>query len=435
MDELIQIVRSHLDLLDRDAKCAANNSSTVATQKRWLQICAQGAAALATASGDSYYLDMMCQLEGGVEVMCRLSLRRECAADALTALVNVAAWASVKGGEREMDRLVTRIAQHGTLRAAASIALNDEAVRRTALKLVQNATTSSVGCEALADQDPDLCVDMIRAFARSRRAFRENDLWASFGECLRNLTALSTSIRQILLRRSSRILEVLLPQLLDADSARERRLGVAAALKHCGLDKDNHYYLDDELDATRVILRSLADDTDVAKLEQSERETLQEVLGRCDRREADPEVALLLLETLQCFCATRRCRRRLRARSAYFVIRDADLAFAHGDAQRDDAKGALADASNVVSTGVLVVADTDDDQRDADNDTAIKTRTSRVCADLADMLLRDEAHPEEGQSEFARAKHNFEPISPSLRNGTISVSAAQHGRKDCLLVD
>lgn len=374
MDEVVALVRTHLDLLDGPA-------STPHERERWRRICAEGSVALMAASGEAQHLQAVWEADAGVEVLCRLSWRQGCAAEALLALVNLTAWASESGGEARLAATVERMASAGAIAAAASAALADGAAREGAFRVLQNATTLAVGCEALAKDRPELCVELVRAFA-STCPEGATDTWAGFGECLRNITAHSADARKLLLRRSSKILQALLPQ-LGRDCDARRRLGVAAALKNCAIDRDNHFYLDDECGASLVTLRALADANDVAQLDEADRSPLATALGTfAPVREPDPDVALLLLETLQCFSATRRCRRRLKAINAYFVIRDADL---HYNCAGRDPGEDLEEPS-----GVLLTADPSDEDDAGEEDSGVVARISRVCADLADMLLRDE---------------------------------------------
>lgn len=373
MDELLGLISSHLDVLDKKGNV-----------KQAVEVCGGGASALAAASGERSHLEAIYEGDG-VEILSRLSVRWP--KDSLLALVNVTAWASEQG-ERTIDEVVDRMTRKGAL-ASARRATEDEESREAALKLLQNATTRPEACEELADS----FLTMLRGFSRS-----EDESWALFGGTLRNMTAHSANVRKILLKRSTNIMRALLPQLTSSSSNVERRIGIAAALKHCAKDKDEHYYLDDELHAPIVILRALADEKDIDKLRNEEK---GEEVAECftavsvGKREEDPQVALFLLEALQCFCATRRCRRRLKSVNAYAIVRDADLAFAPGEEEEDGDDATQA-------KGVLVTADDSNKEEQQEEESGISSRISRVCAEIADMLLRDD-----GPIEAPPITHNF----------------------------
>ncbi|KAJ8605351.1 hypothetical protein CTAYLR_002332 [Chrysophaeum taylorii] len=325
--------------------------------------CGEAGRALAAASGEPQHIATLVDTPDGIELLGKLSNVPTSRRDALVTLVNVTAWASAQG-ERRLAAVVGRLDLSLTSAATA-----DEEAREAALKLLQNATTTLSGCAACEG----VVVPLLRAFAQ--RPPDHHDTWALFGETLRNLTAHSETTRRLLLRRSSRVLEALLPQLLVP--RRERRRGVAAALKHCAIDRDAHYFLDTELGAPAYVARALADDADLAKLSPEDRAPLAAAFEGLDggRDDQDPDLALLLLESLHCFCATRRCRRRLRALNAYFVVRDADIAFASSSKDKpQDARGVLVTADNT--------------NADDDDDDGVLSRISRVCSEIADMLLR-----------------------------------------------
>ena len=396
MDELVGLVRTHLELLERETKLRERSSSD-AEIGRWREVCALGSTALAAASADASQLTALAMCRDAVEVLCRLSWRSACACDALTALVNVSARASDEG-EAELERVASAIASSGGLGAAASAALaGDARTREAALMLLQNATTRAVACEALVVDNVHLCLELARAFAAS---VRDVDSWAGFGASLGNVTAHSVTARNLLLRKSSAILAAILPH-LGAES-RDRRLGVAVSLKHCAVDPSHHYYLNDELDAPVLSLRALADDESLDRLDERDRVVLRAALGSdVGPREPDPDVALALLEALRCFCATRRCRRRLRTLCAYAVIRDTDLAFAPGDDSPDDRPA-----------DVIVTADDSPEHTETPPESA---RISRVCADLADMLLRDDQDlPPEPLDNFNYVQQSPQEIMPSV---------------------
>mmetsp|Transcript_9208 Transcript_9208/g.12755 ORF Transcript_9208/g.12755 Transcript_9208/m.12755 type:complete len:368 (-) Transcript_9208:41-1144(-) len=334
-----------------------------------------------------------------------------------------------------METVIKRL----SLRTVAKIASQsdyDWSTRDAALRLIQNATILDIGCMALgSDLEMLLKHFVILPFAEMEAI---NDRWARFGCILQNASASSLKFRSALLRRSTAIIKKLLPHLRCAST--ERRRGVAAILKHCALDRDEHFYLFDELGAGAHIVNALAQPDDIHRLDLQQRTTLQAFAGDIDtRREPDSDVALLLLEALFCFCATRRIRKALKNACVYPVIRDCDYAFA--GVLHEDKDDSILDASN----GILVTTDstTEHSLTANDNDDTSNTRISRVCADLADMLLRDDeeqiqtiehtfAQPNSNTPSSLLPQNSNEKAAPfsSIKAGFLSSSTASKEKKN-----
>ena len=353
MEEVLDVLRSHGEV----------------TGSQGVEVRRQSASLLAAMTRED---GSILALDDGLELVCRLAAVRESRHDALVTLVNVTAWAHGEG-QKTMDAVVTRIATAGGLKAAAKAAVDQEFLD-PALRLLQNASTVD-----------DVCWREIKSvFEGLVKRFSRNPSYARLGRLLQNVTATSSEARQVLLQRSTGIFGVLLPH-LQANEV-DRRRGVAAALKHCAMTKEEHFYLFDQLGAGKRIVEALAHPDDVDRMESSDRDALEQFLGGrlpVRPRESDPDVAAFLLDTLYCFAGTRRIRRQLKQSAVYFVVRDIDIAFS-----RDDPTGGHDPSSTGSSSpGILVTTDDDDD----DDGSSLVSRVSRVCADLADMLMRDEA--------------------------------------------
>ena len=409
MEELLSVVAANLSMAGEDGE----------TFRR------EAASALLAYSEDAQQLEVLLASKPGLAVVAALARTRAGLRDGLGALVNLMAFANASG-EPAMDALVRALASPKSVDAACVAAASDAfeaATRRSALMFLQNLTTRPCGAEAVARRE-EAVTALTKRFAR-RGAAAAAAGWADgFAAILQNLSAQPT-FRSLLLRRSTKILGALLPQLLDgyldafgAASPGKRR-GVAAALRHCCHDKDEHFYLLSDLHAPTFALFALADASDAARLANDDHEALAlpgganwsdaalpavlreaaETLGDSKKREPDARVTLSLLEALLCLASTRRGRERLRALRAYAVVKDCDFAFAPGRDDRDDA-----DAGG--DTEVLVTTDDapEPDEATLSEDEILRKHIARVCSDLANMLLRAEVGADDQPDEPERAE-------------------------------
>ncbi|KAH8069041.1 DUF383-containing protein [Aureococcus anophagefferens] len=306
-----------------------------------------------------------------------------------------------------------------------------ETFRREAASALLAYSEDAQQLEFLLASKPGLAV--VAALARTRAGLRDGlgalvNLMAfanASGEPAMDALNLSAqpTFRSLLLRRSTKILGALLPQLLDgyldAFGAASLEAARAAALRHCCHDKDEHFYLLSDLHAPTFALFALADASDAARLANDDHEALAlpggadwsdaalptvlreaaETLGDSKKREPDARVTLSLLEALLCLASTRRGRERLRALRAYAVVKDCDFAFAPGRDDRDDA-----DAGG--DTEVLVTTDDapEPDEATLSEDEILRKHIARVCSDLANMLLRAEVGADDQPDEPERAE-------------------------------
>ena len=367
MEEILGVIREH-------GKKRGANGVELRRQ------CAAAVAALTTE--DVGNMGLLRDAKDGVELVSFLATQSESARDALATLVNLTAWAHGEG-EPIMEAIVERIAEAGALKEAMRRALEssnsttttaERSVVDAALRLLQNASTRETGWSQLTGSFEAL----LKRFLSCEELEASDDVWARFGCCLQNATATSVDARKILLKRSTGLLKQLLGgHHLSADAV-DRRRGAAAAFKHCSLDKDSHFYLFDDLGMGKLIVEALAQPDDVEKMIPEDREHLISFLGRVPvtRREPDQDVALLLLEALYCFCGTRRLRKILKKAGVYDIVRDADLFY----------QGVEDSEPEPEHQGILVTSDFSKDEPENDD----TSRIARVCADLADMMLRDE---------------------------------------------
>ena len=395
MEELLGVIASNINMQGPDGK-------TFRTE---------AAKTLLALTQDASQVDAL--VDGGAQahaVATALARTREGARDGLAALANALARANAKG-ERPADALAVALATPKTVDAACVVAASDAfdpQSRENALAFLQNATVRPAGAAAVAARE-EAVTALLKRFAR-RGAAAAQASWAdAFAACAQNLSAAAT-FRTLLLRPPTRILSALLPLLLDGHvethgaASPGKRRGVAAALRHCCHDVSAHGVLLDDCCAPQFILFALADASDIARLESDDSMALQlpggtawhgapfvddasEVYGDSKKREPRADVSLFLLEALLCLCGTRRGRTELRRLKAYAVVRDCDYHFAPGRDDRDEGDGGPSE--------VLVTADDAPEpppESLTEEELTLKN-VAKACADLAAMLLRDEAGP------------------------------------------
>ena len=413
MEELLSVVAANLGMAGEDGE----------TFRR------EAASALLAYTEDAAQVEVLVASKAGLAVVCALARTRSGLCDGHGALVNAMAFANGQG-EPAMDALVRALATDKSIDAACVAAARDtfdEKARASALMFLQNLTTRPCGAEAVAKREAAVSALTLR-FAR-RGAAAARAAWAdAFAAILQNLSAEPT-FRSLLLRRSSKILGALLPQLLDgyldafgAASPGKRR-GVAAALRHCCHDADEHFHLINDLHAPTFALLALTDAKDCERLDNANHEALAlpgganwsfegappvvkecaATLGDSKKREPDARVSLSLLEALLCLASTRRGREHLRKLKCYAVVKDCDVHFAPGRDDRDDP-----DVGGPQE--VLVTADTtpEPDESTLSEEDILRKGIARVCADLASMLLRSEASGDDAQDEPERAENYLE---------------------------
>ncbi|KAJ1459874.1 hypothetical protein M885DRAFT_510276 [Pelagophyceae sp. CCMP2097] len=381
--ELIFVVRRGLNMAGDDGR----------------QLRREGAAALAGATIEKHHIETIYEADGGVELLCALAEPKnedETRSDALSALVNLTAWANERG-ELWEDKTIKVLIDAGGLAAAAQAAIGDghPAIKVTALMLLQNVTRVAAGADALAAL-ADVTRRLLLAFARRAHDVDDDDWGVEFSRCLRNLTANSSEFRKVVLRRTTGVLAALLPQLVSKCHV-ERRRGVADALHNCVLaEKDEFFFLLEELHVAEFILFALIQGSDVAASDEASKSALQLPSGAVwanerlpaelkavvelnepKLRESDFAVTHSLLETLLCFCSTRRGRQKLNSLSTYSIIRDTDYSFA----------GETAPVPGAAPASVMVTVDEHADEEPVDEESE---KISAVCGELAGMLNRDE---------------------------------------------
>ena len=395
MEELLGVIASNLSMQGADGK-------TFRTE---------AAAALLALTQDPAQADAL--VGGGAEahaVACALARTREGARDGLAALANALARANTKG-ERPADALAVALCTPKTVDAACVVAASDAfdaKARENALAFLQNATVRPAGAAAVAARE-EAVTALLKRFAR-RGAAAAQASWAdAFAACAQNLSAAAT-FRTLLLRPPARILRALLPLLLDGHvetfggASPGKRRGVAAALRHCCHDVGAHGVLLDDFCAPQFVLFALADASDIARLDAESDDGLalalpggptwlgapfvddaSQIYGDGKRREPRADVTLHLLEALLCLCGTRRGRRELRKLKAYMIVRDCDYFFAPGRDDRDEKSDG--------PSGMLVTTDDTPDvpMESLSEEEQILRKVAKACADLAGMLLRDEA--------------------------------------------
>ncbi|KAH8048909.1 DUF383-containing protein [Aureococcus anophagefferens] len=369
MEELLSVVAANLSMAGEDGE----------TFRR------EAASALLAYSEDAQQLEFLLASKPGLAVVAALARTRAGLRDGLGALVNLMAFANASG-EPAMDALVRALASPKSVGAACVAAAaafgGDAPVGAHVPPEPDDAALRRRGRRAPRG-------GRHRADEALRAAARGSGEWAGgFAAILQNLSAQPT-FRSLLLRRSTKILGALLPQLLDGyldafggvAGKRRRRRGA----RHCCHDKDEHFYLLSDLHAPTFALFALADASDAARLANDD----HEALAARARTGATPLPAVLreAAETLG------------DSKKREPDARDCDFAFAPGRDDRDDA-----DAGG--DTEVLVTTDDapEPDEATLSEDEILRKHIARVCSDLANMILRAEVGADDQPDEPERAE-------------------------------
>ena len=209
----------------------------------------------------------------------------------------------------------------------------------SALMLLANITSSKdgsrealqlgTGDQVLVGQNMRRLVERFIATTTSKAsvAEKEVDAWEHVASVLCNITQLQEG-RDLLRRRSTRILPALLPQLTSPSVVRRR--GIAASLRNCCYETQDHTWLLHEIGILSHLLLPLAGPEELAPDERDNMEEL--LLSTLDRvgtekiREPDEETRGSLLNAVHLLCTEKASRQYLRSHRAYPIIRNLDMA-------------------------------------------------------------------------------------------------------------
>lgn len=132
----------------------------------------------------------------------------------------------------------------------------------------------------------------------------------------------SPVVRRYLTDRSKCLIQKLLPFTEFAESEL-RRGGIVGTLRNCCFDLDNHdWFVSSDIDVLPNLLLPLAgpeefDDEDTNKLPID-----LQYLPETKQRESDPDIRLMLLESLTQLCATKKVREHFREKNIYVILRE-----------------------------------------------------------------------------------------------------------------
>ncbi|XP_064557261.1 protein HGH1 homolog [Zonotrichia leucophrys gambelii] len=143
---------------------------------------------------------------------------------------------------------------------------------------------------------------------------------AELGALLCNLSQAPEG-RRALLEPSGRVLGRLLSLLRCPDT--ELRRGIVGALRNCCFQHENHArLLSPQVEALPLLLLPLAGPEELPQHEMEQLPVDLQFLPPEHRREEEPEIRKMLLETLLLLAATRPGRLHLRSMGSYLVLRE-----------------------------------------------------------------------------------------------------------------
>lgn len=127
--------------------------------------------------------------------------------------------------------------------------------------------------------------------------------------------------REYFCRPNSDILGRLIPFAHHGDSI-VRKGGCIGLLKNICFDSSRHEFLLDQIGVLPMILLPLAGPEEYSDEENDKLPMELQYLGPDKKREADPDIRKMLLESLAQLCATRKAREFLRSNGTYEVLRE-----------------------------------------------------------------------------------------------------------------
>ncbi|XP_048143113.1 LOW QUALITY PROTEIN: protein HGH1 homolog [Corvus hawaiiensis] len=234
---------------------------------------------------------------------------------ALSALAAMAASAS-RGAHTALAALVNASAEPAAL----------EPLLAALPPLLPLVPSSRAVCGLLANlsREPEAAPRVLRALGPGAepllRALSGARPPAELGALLCNLSQAPEGRR--LLERSRPLVPRLLPLIRSPDSAELRR-GVVGALRNCCFEHDCHaWLLSPALEALPALLLPLAGPEELPPHETEQLPLELQFLPPEQRREEEPEIRRMLLETLLLLSATGAGRLQLRSRGSFALLRE-----------------------------------------------------------------------------------------------------------------
>jgi len=137
-----------------------------------------------------------------------------------------------------------------------------------------------------------------------------------------NLTQVK-SVRNFVMDEKRCVIQRLLP-FMNYEKSPERRGGVIGILRNCCFDVERHEWLlmGDDVDLLPRLLLPL---TGPEEFDEEDNEKLPEdlqYLPEDKSREPDPDLRKMLVETIFKLCTTKKCRRYIREKNAYVIMRE-----------------------------------------------------------------------------------------------------------------
>jgi len=182
---------------------------------------------------------------------------------------------------------------------------------------------AEVIAEESAEEGDGGCVSMHNlVLALTTEKYNEFATLHYLAPFISNLTQVK-SVRNFVMDEKRCVIQRLLP-FMNYEKSPERRGGVIGILRNCCFDVERHEWLlmGDDVDLLPRLLLPLTgpeefDDEDNEKLP----EDLQ-YLPEDKSREPDPDLRKMLVETIFKLCTTKKCRRYIREKNAYVIMRE-----------------------------------------------------------------------------------------------------------------
>lgn len=169
------------------------------------------------------------------------------------------------------------------------------------------------------DQVKDSIERLVNAFTRIDYNTKKCHL-NYLGPIFSNLTQVAKG-REFFCRPDSDILGRLIP-FVQHEGSIVRKGGTIGLLKNICFDSSRHELLLEQIDVLPMILLPLTGPEEYSDEDNDKLPMELQYLGSDKKRESDPDIRKMLLESLAQLCATRKAREFLRSKGTYEVLRE-----------------------------------------------------------------------------------------------------------------
>ncbi|XP_033099511.1 protein HGH1 homolog [Anneissia japonica] len=195
----------------------------------------------------------------------------------------------------------------------------------TVCMLVANLTRNSFCCRKFIELiDSDQCsvklAKIVEVFCQRNYNKKGNNL-DHLGLFLSNITQVREG-RKFILDRNMCVVQRLVPY-TEYEASEMRRGGVVGALRNCCFETDDHeWLLSDKVDILPHLLLPLAGPEEISEEEMEGMPDDLQYLGEDKKREPNPNIRKMLIESICQLCSTKEGRQIVKGKRTYVIIRE-----------------------------------------------------------------------------------------------------------------